>query len=154
MFQNIIKHFGYLTVDLFASRLCHQLPQYVEARSKLCSNRCNATVLKHIVFICFPPFQSEKSNSEKGLSRTGRTNNNSYTSMANTTLVSSSVRHVNTMPTAVDTTARSVGRSSRNQTPFSSKQETKVSGLEGYRISQPGGQGNYCKLQIGLEYVD
>ena len=29
MFQSIIKHPGYLTVDLFASRLSHQLPQYV-----------------------------------------------------------------------------------------------------------------------------
>ena len=29
MFQGIIKHFGYPAVGLFASRLCHQLPQYV-----------------------------------------------------------------------------------------------------------------------------
>ena len=28
MFQSIIKHFRYPVVDLFTSRLCHQLPQY------------------------------------------------------------------------------------------------------------------------------
>ena len=55
--------------------------------------------------------------------------------MANITLVSSSVRDVNEMPTAVDTIARSTVKSSRKQTPFTSKQETNVSGLEGYRKS-------------------
>ena len=29
MFRSIIKHFGYPIVDVFPSRLCHQLPQYV-----------------------------------------------------------------------------------------------------------------------------
>ena len=33
MFQSIITHFGYPTVDLFASRLCHQLQQYVAWKS-------------------------------------------------------------------------------------------------------------------------
>ena len=37
--------------------------------------------------------------------------NNSYTNMTNTTLVSFFVRDVSAMPTAVDTTARSTGRS-------------------------------------------
>ena len=69
------------------------------------------------------PFQSDKSNSEKGPSRKRRTNN-SYSNMANTTLVSSFVRDVNVMPTAVETTVRSTFRSSRKQTPFSSKRET------------------------------
>ena len=50
-----------------------------------------------------------------GLSRKGRTNDNGYTNMASTTWVSSSVRDVNAMPTAVDTTARSTDRSSRKQ---------------------------------------
>ena len=59
----------------------------------------------------------------------------SYTDMANTTLLSSSVTDVNAMPTAVDAPARSVVRSSMKQTPFSSKQETNVSSLEGYRKS-------------------
>ena len=59
----------------------------------------------------------------------------SYTDMVNTTLLSSSVTDVNAMPTAVDAPARSVVRSSMKQTPFSSKQETNVSSLEGYRKS-------------------
>ena len=83
----------------------------------------------------FPPFQSYKSNSEKGPSRKGRTNDNSYTNMANTTLVSSSVRDFNVMSTAVGTIARSTVRSSRKQTPFSSKQEINANDLEGYRKS-------------------
>ena len=107
----------------------------MEARSKQHSNRCNATVLEQNFSICFPPFQSDKSNSEKGPSRKGRTNDNSYTNMANTTLVPSSVRDVYAMSTAVETITRSTVRSSRKQTPFSSKQETNVSGLEGYRKS-------------------
>ena len=85
----------------------------METQSKQHSNRCNATVLEQNVFICFPPFQSGKLNSEEGLSRKGKTNDNSYTNMTNTTLVSSSVRDVNAMPTSVDTTARSTARSSK-----------------------------------------
>ena len=50
--------------------------------------------------------------------------------MANTTLVFSSFKDVNTMPTAVDTIARSTVKSSRRQIPFGSKQETNVSGLK------------------------
>ena len=58
----------------------------MEARSKQSTNRCNATVLEQNVSpIYFPPFQSDKSNSEKGPSRKGRTNDNSYTNMANAT---------------------------------------------------------------------
>ena len=107
----------------------------MEARSKKHSNRCNVTVLKQNFSICFPSFQSYKSNSEKGPSRKGRTNYNSYTNMANTTLVSSSVRDFNVISTAVDTIARSTNRSSRKQTPFSSKQEINANDLEGYRKS-------------------
>ena len=29
MFRSIFKHFGYPTVDLFTSRMCYQLPQYI-----------------------------------------------------------------------------------------------------------------------------
>ena len=107
----------------------------IEARSKQHSNRSNATVLEQNFSICFPPFQSGKSNSEKGASRKGRVNDNTYTNMANTTLVYTSVRDVNTVPTAVGTIARSTVRSSRKQIPFSSKQETNISGLKSYRKS-------------------
>ena len=48
------------------------------------------------------PLQSDKLHSEKRRSRKGRTGGNSYTNMANTALVSSSVRDVNVMPTAVE----------------------------------------------------
>ena len=81
------------------------------------------------------PYASFQSDADRCPSRKGRTNDNSYTNMANTTLVSSSVRDVNAMLTAVDTISRSTVRSSRKQTLFSSKQETNVSGLEGYRKS-------------------
>ena len=53
--------------------------------------------------------------------------------MANTTLVYSSVSDVDAMPAAVDTIGRSAVRSSRKQTPVSSKPQTNVSGLECYR---------------------
>ena len=78
-------------------------------------------------FYTLPPFQSDKLNSKKGLSRKDRTND-SYTNMANTTSVFSSVRDVNAMPTDVDMIARSTARSSRKQESFSSKRETKVTG--------------------------
>ena len=78
-------------------------------------------------FYTLPPFQSDKFNSKKGLSRKDRTND-SYTNMANTTSVFSSVRDVNAMPTDVDMIARSTARSSRKQKSFSSKRETKVTG--------------------------
>ena len=78
-------------------------------------------------FYTLPPFQSDKLNSKKGLSRKDRTND-SYTNMANTTWVFSSVRDVNAMPTDVDMIARSTARSSRKQKSFSSKRETKVTG--------------------------
>ena len=42
----------------------------------------------------------------------------SYTDMANTTLLSSSVTDVNAMPTAVDATARSIVTSSKNKPPL------------------------------------
>ena len=68
--------------------------------------------------------------------------------MANTTLVSSSVRDVNIMPTAVGITARSTVRSSKKQTLFSSKRETNVSGLERYRktLEIEGISSNAAKL--------
>ena len=121
----------------------------MEAPSKQHSNRCNATVLEQNVSpICFPSFQSDKSNSKKGPSRKGRTNDNSYINMANTILVFSFVRDVNAMPSTVDTTARSAVRSSGEQKPFSSKQETNVSGLEGYRkfLEMKGISSNAAKL--------
>ena len=93
--------------------------------------QCNSAGTK--CFHMISPFQTDKSNSEKGPSRKRRANDNSYTNIANTTLVSSSVRNVNAVSTAVNTTSRSTVRSSRKQTSFSSKQET--SGLEGYRKS-------------------
>ena len=68
-------------------------------------------------FYTLPPFQSDKLNSKKGLSRKDRT-----------TSVFSSVRDVNAMPTDVDMIARSTARSSRKQKSFSSKRETKVTG--------------------------
>ena len=68
--------------------------------------------------------------------------------MANTTLVSSSDRGVNAMSTAVDTTARSTVRPSRKQTPFSSKQNTNISGLESYMksLEMEGISNNAAKL--------
>ena len=105
----------------------------MEARSKQHSNRCNATVLEQSVFIWFPTFQSDKPNSKKGSSRKGRANDNSYTNMVSTTLVSSSLRAVNSMPTIVtplqDILLDPQGNNHR------SKQETNVSCLEGYKKS-------------------
>ena len=105
------------------------------------------------VSIRFPPFQSDKLDSEKGPSRKGRTNDNSYTNIANTNLVSSSVRDVSAMPTVVDTTARSTVRSSRKQTPFNSKRETNVSSLESYRksLEMEGISSNAAKLIFQLK---
>ena len=99
-------------------------------------------------FYMLPPFQSDKSNSEKGPSRKGRKNDDSYTNITNTTLLSSSVKDVIAMPTAVNTIVRSAVRSSRKQTPFSSKQKTYVSGLEGYResLEMEGISRNAAKL--------
>ena len=85
--------------------------------------------------------------------------------MANTTLVSSTVRDVNAIPTVVDTTARSTVRSSMKQTtPFTSKRETNASGLEIYTKSyeMDGKPSLYrsqedqvlLQVQIGLEEVD
>ena len=120
----------------------------MEARSKQQSNRCNVIVLEQNVPICFPPFQSDKSNFQKGPSRKIRTNDTCYTNMANTTSVCSSVRDVNAMPTTVETIARSTIRSSRKQTPFSSKQETNINGLEGYKksLEMEGISSNVAKL--------
>ena len=120
----------------------------MEIRSKQHSNRCNTTVLEQNVSTRFPAFQPGNLNSEKGRSGKGRINDNSYTNMANTTLVSSSVRDVNAMPTAVDTIPRSTAKSSRKQTPFSSKQETNASGLECYRksLEMEGISSNAAKL--------
>ena len=68
--------------------------------------------------------------------------------MPNRILVFSSVRDVDTMPTAVDATARSTVRSSKKQTPFSFRQETNVSGLEDYRksLEMEGISSNAAKL--------
>ena len=78
MFQNIIKYFGYPTVDLFASRLCHQLPQHVSWKPD--TNSIATDVMQQcwnkIFPYTFPPFQSHKSNFEKGLPRKGKANDN------------------------------------------------------------------------------
>ena len=67
------------------------------AQFKQYSNRCNATVLQKCLISRILKSQVP--------SRKGRTNDNSYSNMANTTLESSSVKDVNAMPTAVVTTA-------------------------------------------------
>ena len=67
--------------------------------------QCNSVGKKR--FRMLSPVSVDKSNSEKGPSRKGRTNDNSYTNMANTTLVSSSVTDGNAMSTAVDAITRS-----------------------------------------------
>ena len=78
-------------------------------------NKHNAAVLVQNLSICLLSFQSDKSNSEKGQSWKGRTNDNSYTNMANTTLVSSSIWDFNAILTAVDTITGSTVRSSRKK---------------------------------------
>ena len=100
-------------MDLFAYRLCHQLPQFIAG--KPFPNRYNAAVLGQNVSICLLYFQSNKSNSDKGPSWKGRTNDNSYTNMANTTLVSSSIWDFNAILNAVDTLTGSTVRSSRKK---------------------------------------
>ena len=69
--------------------------------------------------------------------------------MANTTLVSCSVRDINAMSTVNDTTARSAVRSSRNQAPISSKRETNVSGLPSLRRKEYQGQPSLYSSQEG-----
>ena len=101
----------------------------MRAQSKQHSKRCSATVLEQNVSIWFPTFQLDKSNSEKNPPRKGRANDDSVTTMGNTTWVSFFRRDVDAMRADVDTTARFTVRSSRKQTTFSSKLETNVSGL-------------------------
>ena len=112
MFQSIIKHFGYPTLDLFAFRLCHQLPQHVAWKPN--SNSLAADTIQRcwnkMFPFAFPLFSLISQILRKILSGNCKTNDNSYTHMTNTTLVSSSVRDVNAMPTTVDTTARSTVR--------------------------------------------
>ena len=69
----------------------------LEAQSKQYSNRCNATVLQKCLI--------SRILKSRVPSRKGRTNGNSYTNMADTTLISSSIRDVNAIPIAVVTTA-------------------------------------------------
>ena len=139
MFQSKIKQFRYPKLDLFASRMCHQLPQYLVWKPDPVACKRQNKMFQYASHPSSPSpsplpiLQSDKSNCEKGPSRKSRANDNSCANMANTTLVSSSDGYVNAMPTAVDTIARSTVRSSRKQTVFSSKQETNVSRLEVYR---------------------
>ena len=84
----------------------------MEARCKQHSNSVG-TKCFHILL---PPFSLISQILRKV--RKGRKIDNSYTNMANTTLVSSSLRDVNVMPTAVDTIARSTVRSSGNKHPL------------------------------------
>ena len=66
-FHSIIKYFGYPTVELFASRLCHQLPQYVAWKpdsNSIATNTMQPCWNKVFPYAS-PPFQSDKLNSEK-----------------------------------------------------------------------------------------
>ena len=104
MFQSIIKHFGYPTVNLFASvralpstsTICRK--KYVAWKPDPKSKATDA--MQQCWNRMFPyasPFQPDQLNSEKDPSRKSRTNDNSCTNMENTTLVSPSVRDVNAM---------------------------------------------------------
>ena len=58
-FRKIEKHFHvYLTIDLFASRLNKQLPQYVSFKPEPDAIACDAFTLNwaNHMFYCFPPF--------------------------------------------------------------------------------------------------
>ena len=93
----------------------------METRYKQHNNRCNATVLEQNVSICFPP--SPFNLISRILKKVCQEEVkqmiiHSYTDMANTTLLSSSVTDVNAMPTAVDATARSIVTSSKNKPPL------------------------------------
>ena len=58
MFFSKIKHFGYATVDLFASRLCYQSPQYEAWKpdpNSLQQMQCNSVGTK-CFHTLYPPF--------------------------------------------------------------------------------------------------
>ena len=84
IYRGIIKHFGYPTADLFSSRLCHQLPQYVAWKPY--PNIIDKDEMQQCRNKMFPDaFSPFSLVFEKGPSRKGITNDNSYTNMANTT---------------------------------------------------------------------
>ena len=134
IFQNVSKYFGYLTVDLFASRLYQQLLQYITWKPDLSSIAVGAMQqFWNQIFPCMlSPFQSNKSDPKKSSSGQGETNDNSYTKIENTTLASSFFRNVSTKTTTNETSVRPTVISSRQKTSFGLKWKSNVNGVESY----------------------
>ena len=115
VFLKITKLLGTPSVDLFDSRLCHQLLQY-KARSKQFCSRCNAAGLEQNVCFCIPTFQLDRSGDKQSSSGKCRSNDTSDIYMADTTLVYSPTRNVYTMSIAFTSPTKPIAKSPGRKT--------------------------------------
>ena len=105
VFLKITKLLGTPTVDLFPSRLCHQLPQYMAWKPDPSSFATDAMQQDWNKMFGFasPPLRLMSSDKEASLGKC-RSNDTSDTHIAGTTLAYSPTKNVPTMPAFASTT--------------------------------------------------
>ena len=85
LFLKITKLLGAPSIDLFASRLCHQLPQHMAWKPVLQQIQCSRTGTKCLLSI--PTFQLDRSGDTQGSLGECSSNDTSDTHMPDTILV-------------------------------------------------------------------
>ena len=170
VYLKITKLLGTPTVDLFASRLCPQLPQYMTWKPDPNSFATDAMQQdRNKMFgFAFPPFSLIGRVNKQGSSRKCKSNDTSDTHMTFTTLVYSSTKNVHTTSIAFTNPPKPITKSPGRKTSSCKNQVPKVSSAENYRktlemegisssaaklISMPRIPGTNCRLRIDLEQV-
>ena len=95
VFQEIVTHMGQPTLDLLASRLCHQLPRYIAWKPDQGSIATDAFL--HLLDreqFSSSSIQLDKSGSKEDSPRKNRPSNHSDTDMANSALVCTTYKNV------------------------------------------------------------
>ena len=124
IFHQICHIKGTPEIDLFASRLSHQLPKYFAWRSDSYSQ--GTGVIQH-------PWRSKYLYVLQSKTGQGRQNASCGTHLAISNLVSNSVKYVNRETNAFTTVPVSTHESTKTVAPTSDKQNLKIGGVDRLR---------------------
>ena len=137
-FKIICKKFGTPLVDLFASRLCHQLPRYMSWRPDPQSIATDALHQdwKNQLCYAFPPIFPNRSSVKKSSERPDQIDH-CYARLAEPILVPDFVENGNCRPIPFTQTSKDSFEPRRQNPSFSSELNFEVSGMAGVRKNLP-----------------
>ena len=136
IFQKICKAMGTPNIDLFASRVSHQVPTYLSLKADPCCQAVDAIQQDWNPFFpyAFPPFCLISKVLRQLIVQTKSGKNDiSYPIMANPTMVSSPTIHVHPKSNLDRHNRKLIRKPIGREAPINSKLNSRVSGLAGLR---------------------